>query len=43
MSDLIYGVFGGDMGALNTLFVLLIPVFVVGAGISALVNKMKGK
>ncbi len=41
--DLLYGVFGGDLGALNTLFVLMLPLFLIGAGIKALWGKVTGK
>ena len=43
MSDLLFGALAGDMGALNTLFVLMLPFILLGAGIGWIINKGKGK
>jgi hypothetical protein len=43
MSDLLFGALAGDMAALNTLFVLLLPFVLLGAGIGWIINKAKGK
>jgi len=40
MSDLLYGVFGGDMGALNVLFALMFPFFLVIAAVAWLKDKV---
>ena len=41
MSDLIFGVFSGDLGALSVLFVLMLPFVLVYAGIVSLINKAR--
>ncbi len=41
MSDLLYGVFGGDMGALNALFALMFPIFLILAFIGWAWDKVK--
>ena len=43
MSDLLFGALAGDMGALNALFVLLIPVFAVGSFVRWLWLKITGQ
>ena len=43
MSDLLFGVFSGDLGALSVLFVLMLPFILVYAAIASLVNKTKEK
>ena len=41
LQQLLFGVFGGDMGALNVLFALLLPFALVYAGIKWLIDKVK--
>lgn len=43
MSDLLFGVFSGDMGAMTVLFVMALPLFLVGYAIYAVVQKARGK
>lgn len=38
MRDLLFGAVAGDMAALNVLFVLLLPVVIVVAGVRSLVD-----
>jgi hypothetical protein len=40
MEDLLFGALAGDMGALNLLFVLMIPVFVVIGAIAWIKEKI---
>ena len=41
--QLLFGVFGGDMGALNVLFGLMLPFVLVAAGAKWLFDKATGK
>ena len=43
MSDIFYGALAGDMAALNALFVLLLPFFVVISALAALREKIRRK
>lgn len=43
LEQLLFGVFSGDMGALSVLFVILLPIFIVGYGVKAGIDKMRGK
>ena len=40
MMDLLFGFLGGDEGAMGAVFVLLIPFFIIGSGISWLRDKV---
>ena len=42
-SQLLFGVFSGDMGALSVLFVMLIPFVLVYAGIKAVWDRITTK
>lgn len=35
MSDLLFGALAGDMAALNVLFIIMLPVFIVASFIQA--------
>lgn len=41
LSQLLFGVFSGDMGALTVLWVLLLPVVLIISAIGALIKKVK--
>jgi hypothetical protein len=43
LSQLLFGVFSGDMGALSVLFILLLPFVLIGSGISTMINRHKEK
>lgn len=43
MSDLLFGALAGDMGALNVLFILMLPYVLIHAAVAAIVRKVKGK
>jgi len=43
LSQLLFGVFSGDMGALSVLFLLMLPFILVYAAIASLVNRIKEK
>lgn len=39
LSQLLFGVFSGDLGALSVLFVLMLPFVLVYAGVRALIDR----
>ena len=43
MSDLLFGALAGDMGALNVLFILAVPIYIAVAVGTWLVNKARGR
>jgi hypothetical protein len=43
MSELIFGWFSGDLGALSVLFVLMLPFVLVYAGIKSIIQSTRRK
>jgi hypothetical protein len=40
MYDLLYGALAGDMAALNALFIILLPIVLIGSAIKWLFDKI---
>ena len=43
LSQLLFGVFSGDMEAMSVLFAILLPIWLVGYGVFAGIKKILGK